>query len=523
MLSTETCTVIEKIAEPTINATAVPTLPEGPECPASPALCGYADLHVHMFANLAHGGAVLAGAPYDPSNGINTALGEDYGISNVTVNLGGSPLNVVDGSSGTPECPDYMLNSPIGNLCQGQHLLHGDHTLFDTTTYGGTNDAAASNFGAPSFNGWPQWTSTIHQQVYYKWLERAWRGGLRLMVMSAVTNETLCKTTVHLQNYDGTFPTDCTNSMLEIDTQINAAKAFEAWLDSQSGGPGTGWFRIVTSPAEASNVIKSGKLAVILGIEVDNLFNCHVGADTGTAKEGTVFPFEPTTNPPSTLIACTPDFIQQQVKHYYDMGVRHFFPIHNFDNAYGGPAAWQDSINVGNEVGEGEYYKTENCVADSFGFWLKSGSENLKVGILNFLGFNLDQPPVYPNGAGGTYATCNQLGLTPLGQTLINAMMDYGMIIDIDHMSRHSIDATLEIAAARNYAGIAASHVQFFDMYTQEFTDNFGRHERMRTKDQLAKIKNLGGLISVMTKDDVQDTENGYCLPNAVCSFRRVE
>src|SRR5262249_16887357 len=68
-----------------------------------------------------------------------------------------------------------------------------------------------------------------------------------------------------------------------------------------------------------------------------------------------------------------------------------------------------------------------------------------------------------------------------------------------------------------NYAGIAASHVQFFDMYTQDYSDNFGRHERMRTSAQLAGIRDLGGLISVMLKDDVQDTSKGYCLPNAVC------
>ncbi len=29
----------------------------------------------------------------------------------------------------------------------------------------------------------------MHQQVYYKWLERAYQGGLRLMVMMAVNSE----------------------------------------------------------------------------------------------------------------------------------------------------------------------------------------------------------------------------------------------------------------------------------------------------------------------------------------------
>ena len=515
--ATQSCIVVETIPEPDINATPTAGLPAGPLCPPAPALCGYADLHIHMFGNLGHGGAVIAGAPYDPDGGVNRALAQDYGSPRVLVDHNGDVVHQVDGSAGLPACPLYMLASPIGNLCQGEYLFHGDHTPFDTTTYGGTNDASASNFGAPSFNGWPQWTSTIHQQAYYKWLERAWRGGLRLMVMQAVTNETLCKTGTRLQRFDGTNPTDCTNSQVEIDAQIDAAKAFETWLDAQSGGTGNGWFRIVTTPQEATSVIHDGKLAVVLGIEVDNLFNCHFGADAGAAHEATVFPFEPTMNPPATIPACTPEFIQQQVKRYHDMGVRHVFPIHNFDNAFGGTATWQDSINVGNVVGEGEFYATENCRPANYGFWLDKGDEGFEVLLLNALGFNLPDPPDYPSGAGGAWASCNQKGLTRLGQTLINALMDDGMIIDIDHMSRQSVDATLNLAANRKYAGIAASHVQLFDRYTQDYADNFGRHERMRTAEQLAGIKTLGGMISVMLKDDVQDTAKGYCLPNAVC------
>lgn len=43
-------------------------------------LRGYADLHVHMFADVAHGGSVLSGAAYDPTNDdVNEALRPDYG------------------------------------------------------------------------------------------------------------------------------------------------------------------------------------------------------------------------------------------------------------------------------------------------------------------------------------------------------------------------------------------------------------------------------------------------------------
>ena len=36
--------------------------------------------------------------------------------------------------------------------------------------------------GWPTFNDWPHHKSLTHEQAYYRWLERAWRGGLRIFV-----------------------------------------------------------------------------------------------------------------------------------------------------------------------------------------------------------------------------------------------------------------------------------------------------------------------------------------------------
>ena len=169
------------------------------------------------------------------------------------------------------------------------------------------------------------------------WLERAWRGGLRLTVMLAVTNEALCQTNKRLRG------TDCENGMASIDAQLAEARRFESFLDEQAGGPGKGWFRIVTSPGEAREVIAAGKLAVVLGIEMDNLFNCKFDeADPTTGK-------------------CTTESVRAFVDEYYAKGVRHIFPVHNFDNAFGSPATWQDAINVGNRGVEGRWWDDEQC------------------------------------------------------------------------------------------------------------------------------------------------------------------
>jgi microsomal dipeptidase-like Zn-dependent dipeptidase len=569
-VSIDTCTKspIETITEPTIAATSTPVGPVSPSIPPSayvdPAdpLRGYADLHVHMFAHLAHGGTVVAGTPYDlncptatngstsegaggtcpteivpGTGGVNTALRQDYGTPLRVVSKGVDvplvPANCDTYLNGLGSGQDSTINSFVCSNGSDAYVLHGGHGL-NTLTGGGTNDAAASNFGAPVFNGWPQANSTIHQQVYYKWLERAWMGGLRLMTMFAVTNEALCKTNPTL------FGADCTDSMTPIDAQLQAAKDFQTWLDNQNGGPGKGWFQIVTSPGQAKSVIQNGKLAVVLGIEVDNLFNCHKGADVGT-------PFEATVGLPVQYgTTCTTAYIDERVQHYYDMGVRHVFPVHNFDNAYGSPAAWQDPINVGNKGGEGDWWDTEDCANNpknqsGYGFWLDPFIEEVALG----LGFSQLGEPVYAcgNNADGStpdkiiqgctsiisgYSTCNTHGMTSLGLHLIDQLMSHQMIIDVDHLSTRSLDDVLTKAENQTpkYTGIVATHVQFFDLYKSQYnppnTDNYGRHERLRTNAQLLRIKNLGGMIAVMLKDDAQDTQNGFCASsfglNTLCS-----
>lgn len=144
-------------------------------------------------------------------------------------------------------------------------------------------------------------------------------------------------------------------------------------------GPGTGWFRIVKSPKEARDVIAAGKLAVLIGMEVD-------------------YPFECTVNNTS----CTESFMRSEVSRYYDLGVRHFFPIHFYDNAFGGSANSNALVtrqlkNTG---------ARRDCSASGF---------------------------QYDN------AQCNDKGLTLLGRQLIRELMKQGMIIDIDHMSEKGI------------------------------------------------------------------------------------
>ncbi len=417
------------LTEPTTNSTPLP---------ATDPMRGFADIHVHMFSNLAFGGGVMVGAAYDPNGGIAKALAPDYGTDlDLVVPLGDAPTNPVPnpahGSQQTVKaCP------PLVPHC-GRNLLHGDHVgaLDDIMGYG-THDGSGSYFGAPLFNGWPTWHTTTHQQVYYKWLERAWHGGMRLMTMLAVSNESACGLSKHLRG------TDCkTNSMPAVDLQLQAAKDFEAWHKRQPGG---GWFEIVYAPDDAERVIRSGRLAVVLGIEVDSLFGCK-------QKSG-----------------CTKESVAAAVDAYYQAGVRHIFPTHDFDGAFAGTAFFIKDLATGNKmIEQAPFAKAVPC-------------------------------PDISDFAVDDTVGCNPKGLTQLGIDLITKLMDKRMLIDIDHMSAAAIDQTIKMALAHQRYPLMASHALFGDLYAAAGK----RHERMRTRPQLEALRQLGGLVSVMTQDEME-------------------
>ncbi len=459
--SSGTCSARGAVSEPDTGFTPT-TVPN--EC----ALRGYADLHVHLFAHLAHGGTTLTGKPYDTA-GIDAALAEDsathgerHGIGTDAVGFGTWDVDTAG-----------VWIAPTG------------------ASYG------LPKYGAPVFNGWPTWHSTTHQQMYYKWLERAWQGGLRLISALAVTNEALCKSQKHPDSV-------CEDSMASIDAQLDATWELQRFIDEEVGGANLlctgsltdcqddsdcssgetceiggaqGWFRIVQDPEDARSVIADGKMAVVLGIEVEHLFNCRHDGCRGKEPNETDH-----------------QYVARKVQEYYEKGVRHIFPIHNFDNAFGYPATWQDAIHVGNREVTGHWWGAEACPGDGYDFKLDpSGSS-----FIALFGFGITDQAVEHSGD----SSCHSGGLTTLGRFLIRELMERGMVIDIDHMSNKALDSTLTMLEAETPVyPVLASHVQFQELNTSN------RHERMRTEEQLTRIRDLGGMIAAMTKDDVVDTD----------------
>ncbi|AVM00253.1 sphingolipid ceramide N-deacylase [Gordonia iterans] len=323
-------------------------------------LRGFVDGHAHLMAEQFLGGGLHCGKPFSP-------LG-------ITVALQDCPDH---GRDGWPAIAEHILSEP------------GPH----------------SADGWPTFQGWPQWYSLTHEQNYYRWIERAWRGGVRLINNYYVQNRVLCEI------YPlGDEPCD---EMESVRIQHRRLIKLQQYIDAQAGGPGKGFLKIVTSAAQARSVIAAGKLAVSLGIEISEPFGCRMIND---------------------VPQCTRADIDRGMDELKRMGVRQMILTHKFDNALGGAHIDEDftgvAVQTGQIIATGQPWKTEPCRTPQ----------------------RDHQAPFDAPGR------CNARGLTDLGAYAVNAAIKRHMVIDIDHLSVKSADRVLRIAEARRYPGITTTH-----------------------------------------------------------------
>ncbi len=308
--------------------------------------------------------------------------------------------------------------------------------------------------GWPSFNDWPVHHEKLHHQSYYMWLKRAHLAGMKLMVEDLVHNEILCQLNPQKEN-------DC-DAMPAIELQAKRIYEMQDYIDAQNGGPGQGWFRIVTSPAQARQVIGDGKLAVILGVEMSKVLNCGEFQD---------------------VPECTKEQVVERLDRLYDLGVRDIYPVHKFDNAFGGHLPDLGSgvglgpvLYLGNFSETGHPIEFETCPealaddpdAEYTGTETDQNERDLSpLGLIDQMLFHLDYMgdrfPTAPeefaefDPRAGTGNLCNRRGLTELGEFLVYELMKRKMFIETDHISRKAAARILEITAASGYS-VVNSH-----------------------------------------------------------------
>ena len=386
LTSTDGCADFPEVE---LNVTGKPF--KGPNAKAK--VRGFLDDHIHIGAFEFLGGRFHCGRPWSP-----------YGV---TVAL--------------RDCIDHY---PNGEAAVVENFL----------STGGPNGTHSPE-GWPSFAGWPRDESLTHEGTYWKWIERAWRSGLRIMVNDLVENRALCELYPYKQN-------NC-NDMVSAYKQADDMYALQDYIDAQFGGPGKGFLRIVKSPSEARKVINEGKLAMVLGVEVSEVLDCGQFLDSPN---------------------CTTDQIDQELDKLRSRGVVSLFPIHKFDNALGGvkfdSGATGVLVNTGNKYATGKFWSAEHCDDPDHDNEPTNPTGEYAETFYQLFGPVLTQPlfegqlPVYPPAP-----LCNPKGLSPLGKYLIQAMMRRGMIVETDHMSMRARRDTLDLLEANNsYPGVISSH-----------------------------------------------------------------
>ncbi len=378
---------------------------------------GFIDAHTHITSYEFMGGKFMAGAPFSRW-GVKDALRD----------------------SKDKHGPNGALDL-IGNL----YTFEDPNMRYDTR-------------GWPDFPWWPNHRQMSHTGYYYKWIERAYLGGMRMMVTDLVENEVLCNVQKTVNPASWINPNSC-NTMDSIRLQAKRLKEMEAYIDAQAGGQGKGFFRLVDSPAQARQVIADGKLAVVVGVEASETFNCG-------EKD-----------------SCSKEKIDTQLDELYNMGVRAIYPTHKFDNQLAGSRVEGGLINLGNWLATGYFFNTKECDDHTQGKHIESGFP--LIGDIPVFKQILDAAnlnPVYDE----SIEHCNQRGISELGVYLVNRMIDKKMLIELDHMSNDTATATMDIVEARGYSGVISSHGWM----------NHGKHGAVHANQR--RLMEAGGYMSPM-------------------------
>lgn len=353
---------------------------------------GFVDAHAHVSAYEFIGGRINYGDPFHK-------FGVEHALEDCAENHG------PQGSTGTVE----MVTS-------------------------GPSMTGHETRGWPTFGFWPRNNSLQHHQSYWRWIERAHLAGQKILVNHLVHNEILCQLVPQKQN-------DC-DAMPAIELQAYRMHQMQDYIDAHAGGPGKGFFRIVTSPAEARRVIAAGHMAVLLGVEMSKVLNCGEFLDQPECTRGQVI---------------------ERLDRLQSLGVVSLFPVHKFDNAFGGHRVDSGGPGISTVLYAGNFAETghpieyEEC-SETDAYTPEEIASTPPGGILEQLFLQGEYPASYfpPSGQAqdprkGTRNLCNARGLTDLGRMLIDELMRRKMFIETDHISQKALNEILDITGARSY------------------------------------------------------------------------
>lgn len=384
-----------------------------------PPMTGFVDMHAHPRGDLAYGTELFYGAPY----------------GDISVALGNCKAD------------------------HGKNLLRS--TLAAQTEKQNNPDWKDGKVGYPDFTTWPSWCSILHQQMWVDWIERAHQGGLNVMVALAVSSHTIASAAkTHGPQDDGQV-------MLNLIQGIKDLVAHSTFME------------IALTPEDARRIVAKGKLAVILGSEMDNIGNFYNPADHYKAT----FTPKPTN-----------EQVKAELDKLWDMGVRYIFPVHLNNTVFGGSSIFISTLNVANKFVTGSEFVPEqvNTKESGIAFHLVHPIVGLNPVAKMFMPLLLPKNVNPGRKVNYTFWDTlpgfghrNSIGLTEKGRFAIPYMMKKGFLIDIDHMSEKMANEVLEIAIANDYP-VNSGH---------NGPRGEAGSEAGRTLKQYEQLKQIGGMV----------------------------
>ncbi len=313
------------------------------------------------------------------------------------------------------------------------------------------------------------------------------------MVALTVNSETLAEILNGDKPYD-----DKTVADLQIDETIRFVNRHPDFME------------IAYSAADAERIIRSNRLAVILGMEVDKIGNFN--------KPG---------------IKTDERAVRKEIRRLHKKGIRYIFPIHLIDNAFGGAAVYETLFNMANRNQNGKLFSIThsndplvqyqaNFVSDVPGVdsFTLGGIYKTLEGIGMLPSPNPECIDLFKcHGLHPCVAACgsydkirnilkptsqfdrykkvpkghaNMKGLTPLGEVAINEMMKLGILIDVDHMSEKAMRSTFKIAD-----GISGDYplIMGHNRVRVRGDSKHPASERSAPADLVRKIAEIGGMM----------------------------
>jgi microsomal dipeptidase-like Zn-dependent dipeptidase len=371
---------------------------------------GFADYHTHPMSYMALGGM----------KGIRSLWGvpggdvDDYADPNaITVDI----PHCVHGHGGGYFAEAFIDGSELAHY-DLPSVLHA--ILFPHRHHGG-----------PEFNNFPDHLQGAHEQLHITMIRRSYDGGQRLMVALATDNKAAQFLTGRVANWH----MDIVGEKESMEAQLAGMKRM-AELNRK-------WMEIAYSSADARRIIQHNKLAIVLGVEMDQLGDIPLGG--GEADEPRL-----------------------EADYLWGLGARAVIPIHAVDNRVGSPVVWIGPYNWLNDyLHRRNPDATTQAVRQTPAVYFEVTGDpscdpdpKRHVGecVLNQLDSKLQVRlglgrPIFNWLRPGpdiffvprqrqfetTYGNKNAKGLEPFGRNYIAALMDRGMILDTAHMSDRSI------------------------------------------------------------------------------------